>query len=481
MHDNQQLEAGLMCQHGGCMNYDVSRIVKTRPFRKMMADIIPGLAGAWWGKNPVKKIIAMPVVRGFQKAFSTSPGHGGSNGGLSSEEVVDLGVNLSGMCVQVAHAITESVQSLTPQEREELLSGITKNMSGEEVSSLLSRWCEIVNQVYDHNPNLLAQSLEEPIRRWIENTDMAEARELFEKMSGDIVGVSRIVNEVLWQYPAKVVLLLSLLPDLGNMIITILADTLKHMNTLSPDLVGDVMLSLLRKMDGERTAELLNEAAELVRKLDTGSSLLGEPGNPQFPRELHRFFGDIMKHADTEKLFRAGVSMAAGKRSVHQSMDTLMREKEGTFAMAATCRAEMTNEGLRARSHRLQSLERLGGQEAARVGSAWTTALDQQAVADNINDTLALLNRIHEADPESGSRLLTGVMSQVDLYELEETVKWMTGDGAAILKPAGRAIMPRMVHMLCDMLEHSDDEFEEEAAGARLRLYNLLMKEEARS
>ena len=443
------------------MKHDISGIMKAGPVRQMIAGLIPGLAGGWAGRSIIKRVIGKP---GDKK--------------LSPEEVVDLGGNLAGISVEMAGGVTGAVERLSPEDREKLLAGITGALSADEASSLLSRWLKILREMHEHNPLLLSQHLEEPIRRWVENTDMAQLRETLEKASGDITGLAAVINDIMWEYPAKVVLLLSLLPDLGNMMVKILGDSVKRFNTLSPDLVGDVLLSLLRKVDGREAGNLLNEVCELIHKVDTGSALIGEPGNPLFPQELRRVLEETLGELDTEKYFEARVSLAEGKRTFHQVLDDLV-EEEKLFTGAAKCRAEISNRKLYAGNYRLQVLERLSDEEMAMLGDTWAASIDLQAMVDLFNGTLVFLNRMHAADEELARQTMSTLASRVDMYELEEAVTWMAGDISTGLRPLGRAVVPRLVNCLCDMLEPVDDQYEEEAARARTRLYNLLVKEEA--
>ncbi len=443
------------------MKHDISGIMKTGPVRQIITGLIPGLARGWAGRNILKRIIGTP---GDEQ--------------LSQEEVVELGGSLAGMSVDMAGAVTDAVERLSPREREKLLAGITGAISTDEASSLLSRWLDILRETYAHNPELLSQHLEEPLRRWIENTDMADVRETLVSASDDITGLAAVINDIMWEYPAKVVLLLSLLPDLGNMLVKILGDSVKRFNELSPDLVGDVMLSLLRKVDGREAGHLLNQVCELVRKIHTGSALIGEPGNPLFPQELRRLLNETLDELEAEKFFDARVWLAEGRKTVQQAMDDLVEEKK-LFPRAVRCRAEVSNQELYAGNYRLQVLERLSDEEMAMLGDSWAESIDLQAMVDLFNGTLVFLNRMHAVDGELGQKTLATLSSRVDMYELEEAIGWMAGDISTGLRPVGRAVVPGLVNCLCDMLEPADDEFEEEAARARARLHNLLVKEEA--
>ena len=61
----------------------------------------------------------------------------------------------------------------------------------------------------------------------------------------------------------------------------------------APDLLTDVVLSLANEIDAKQTAELTNELLEAVRKLHTGSALLGETSRTKFEQVFDRLFGEF--------------------------------------------------------------------------------------------------------------------------------------------------------------------------------------------
>jgi hypothetical protein len=92
-----------------------------------------------------------------------------------------------------------------------------------------------------------------------------------------------MINEELWRYPAKVVCILSMLPTLSNTALKGLRETAAPLNRMAPDLLADVVISLIRNVDAKEISGIVNELAELVRKIHTGSALIGEPGKPALP------------------------------------------------------------------------------------------------------------------------------------------------------------------------------------------------------
>jgi hypothetical protein len=87
-------------------------------------------------------------------------------------------------------------------------------------------------------------------------------------------------------------------------------ETLKPINNLAPDLLGDVVFSLVDDIDGKNIGMLINELCELVRKIHTGSTLLGEQGKPQLPNTLSRLTCETMSTVDINLLLKARTLLA---------------------------------------------------------------------------------------------------------------------------------------------------------------------------
>jgi len=117
-----------------------------------------------------------------------------------------------------------------------------------------------------------AESLRPIVRELVENIDFGEVKEAAEFHRENIGDAVAMINEELWRYPAKVICLLSLLPAAANMTVSAAKETLMPINKLAPDLLADVVFSLVDDVDGKNIGELINELSELVRKIRTGQT-----------------------------------------------------------------------------------------------------------------------------------------------------------------------------------------------------------------
>jgi len=171
-----------------------------------------------------------------------------------------------------------------------------------------------------------AEILRPGFRKIIENIDFGELKETLDCSQDDIAAVVKMANEEMWQYPAKVVCLLSMLPSVANMTVSAVKETLTPINNLAPDLLGDVVLSLADEIDGKNIGLVINELCELVRKVHTGSVLLGEPGKPQSANTLSHLMQDTMSTININLLLKARASLSEIKEMSLQNLIDLLEQ-----------------------------------------------------------------------------------------------------------------------------------------------------------
>ncbi|MCX8123482.1 MAG: hypothetical protein N3F66_04885 [Spirochaetes bacterium] len=106
--------------------------------------------------------------------------------------------------------------------------------------------------------------------------DMAVAKKYAESLGKHVPNILGMIANGIWMYPAKVVALLSCIPSLVNCAIRAIHTTLKPINEQAPDLLADVVNSLLKEIDTSALGGSANQLSELIRKLNTGDELIRE-------------------------------------------------------------------------------------------------------------------------------------------------------------------------------------------------------------
>jgi len=275
-----------------------------------------------------------------------------------------------------------------------------------------------------------------------------------------------------------VVLLLSLLPSLMNGAALALEISIGKLNNLPPDLLADVTLSFLQEIDGDAVGGLVNELAEVVRKLTTGSALIGEPGAPQLPKVLSAKLDEIVGQTDPVALFKARVGLAQIKDESSQALSDAIRKNPEYVRLNMMGSAQIFNTRIRSINRNLSMWEETDDDALSGFMVQQLSSYDVQEVAEVFNNTLRIAGRVWDKAPEACIEFIRQAADAIDPDEVADTVKRVLEDAGEELKPAARTIVPGLVNWVCDVLQPEDDDYEDDAAKARKALRSLLVAEE---
>jgi hypothetical protein len=249
------------------------------------------------------------------------------------------------------------------------------------------------------------------------------------------------------------VCLLSMLPVVVNATIQALTASLGPINRLAPDLVADVLLSLLRDVKAEEVGRLVNAACEVFRRVHTGSVLIGENGKPQMPADLSTLAGDALRSVDIELLLKTRALLADTGESTQSALLALLEAQPALVREMIAARFRRRASGFRRLARATDVLERaLTDDDIAAGVTNGLNEIDAQEVADTLNRLLAIANRVHDASPDALRVVLTQIISGLDEREAGETVRWVVADLVAALKPVAREVLPPVIKGLADLL-----------------------------
>ena len=325
-----------------------------------------------------------------------------------------------------------------------------------------------------------AEILRPGFRELIENIDFGELKETMDCSQDDIAAVMRMANEEMWRYPAKVVCLLSLLPSVANTAVSAVKETLTPINNLAPDLLADVVLSLADEIDGKKIGLLINELSEMVRKIHTGSALLGEPGKPQSANTLSHLTRETMSTIDINLLLKAKTSLTEIKEMSLQSfIDMLEQSPELSREFFQSHFVSMIA-SIRKWSRKADAFERLfSDEDIAREFAKGMGLIDAQEVASTISRLCGILNRVRSASPGIIRNTLSQAINSVDANEVGETVRWFTEDVVESLKPVTSEVLPPLIRGIADLLRPAPAGTSKEIEEALAYLKSAINSKEA--
>lgn len=307
---------------------------------------------------------------------------------------------------------------------------------------------------------------------FLEATDFGELAEAAAGSRERFLPLWEDALETLWSYPAKVVCLLSAFPHLAGFAIEAADRGLAPFNRLPPDMLVDVIVSLTGDLDGRAVSDLVNQGAEIARKIQVGSTLIGSPGRPELPEAVDRLMEAILDGVDQESLAAAGKKMAAlADAMAEKRADRLERHPEWN---AARLEANLGALSRKARdfSRKIRRWEAIPSDEAlARIAAEGLCDLDAGELADTCNRCLDLAGRLMKIQPELVPNLVRAFAEEIDVDAIAHCLTLASSGSEAGTGTADLAAV--LIHRLADQVEANPDS---ELTGALERLGRLLFK-----
>ncbi|MBW1817630.1 MAG: hypothetical protein JRJ60_10775, partial [Deltaproteobacteria bacterium] len=354
---------------------------------------------------------------------------------------------------------------------------------GAETGAAFTSAMRIVNEIHDTHPTFFSDRFKASFEKWVESVDFGEIKDFADNSGTDILTLVKNINDALWNYPAKPILLAALIPGAVNLVLGVLQDTAARFNNFPPDLQADVLLSMLRELDGRHIGLLVNELAEFARKSHTGSALIGDPSSPKFPDDLSRLLEEALNTIDVERLWKGLDAVRDGRGSVNKVWLELLRDNPHLVVEMVKRYPSALNAGIGGMNRKAALVQALPEEEVAEVAEKGISALNVSDLADTINILCMTANRIREHKPDVIASMISQFANSVDLFEFEDTLKWLTREVLVGLKPVGRLVAPQIVVMLSEWLapDGNDNGYDEETEKALDALQARLLRREVRA
>jgi len=463
----------------------VRKLLHTREVRQLLGNLLPEVLSVYAGKNRFKQFIARLVGKHLEKSLSRSGDifEPREMQKLFEDDrfvekcIAPLPDLVAGM-FDILDTAAATIEGLETRDKRILFGDFLSRMADGRTGSLITRGCRILNDIHGDDPEFFTRTLEPGFRKWIEGVDFGELKETFENSATDSRAFIKMANDVMWEYPAKVVLLLSLIPSAVNMITEALDMSTERLNELPADLLTDVILSFIREIEGRPIAGLINQLTEIVRKIHTGSGLLGEPGAPQLPRVISGKIDEIADRIDPVVLWKARTALAETRATIDHAVSDAVNRNPALRQLKLIKGPEISNIRFKTWNRDLAHWDSLDDDEAAASVSKNLSAYDMQEIAEVANGVIRLFNRVGDRNPEIFPSLVRQFTDALDGYEVGEAARRLFSEAGDPARPLARAVVPGLVLWMADILKPADDEHEDAAAQARDALHDLFAREE---
>ncbi|RJP41597.1 MAG: hypothetical protein C4548_09190 [Desulfobacteraceae bacterium] len=466
-------------------NTALADILQTREVRQALSGILPDLLNALAADGTFGKFI-MKLAGNYLTRQLSRPRDIFKEKELAklfndSQFIKNLGEPLPDLInsfFDMIAAMAKTVAEMPGAEKKQVFSDIIAKISVGHTGGIITQACRIINDIHKEDPEFFARALEPGFKKWVESVDFGEIREMVDNFSTDGRALITMVNNVLWQYPSKVVLLLSLLPSLVNFLTEAIDISAGKLNELPPDMLTDVILSFARDINTGSVAGVINQITEITRKIYTGSALLGEPGAPQLPKVASDMMEAIIGQTDPSTLWKAKIALAEIGAAMGQAVAAAVNSRPEFKQLNMTMGPKLTNIRLRSLNQKLFAWESVDDAEMAESYSRRLEAYDVQEMAEIVNNALRIINRLGDEKPALFTEFAGQMASAVDADELAETARHLLNGAGQAFQPMARAVVPGLVTWICDVIKPVDDEYEDDAARARQALGSLLATQE---
>ena len=494
MHENQphtglpggmQQSPGSGSEHSEALNAILHDVLQTREVRQLLITVVPEFMKVWAGRSWWKKTVTRTAGYVVNKQLSHPKDD------LRKDEIrllfedekfiKNIVDQLPGLVNGFSGALEaggQTLEKLSTDQKKNLLTILLDKTGHGRTGSLLTSCARVLNDIHKDDPDFFARTLQPGFKQWIENLDFGELKEALENSAKDTRALVTMINNVIWEYPAKAVLLLSLLPTIANTTAEAVEVSVGKLNAVPPDLLTDVVLAFLREIDGSTVARVVDQLTEVVRKIHTGSALLGEPGAQQLPKVLADMFDTIITKTDPTTFWKARIALAELKASFDQEWSQAVDNQPEYARLGLINGPELFNIRMRSKNQNLSVWDTMEDEEFAGSMVQLLSGYDVQEAAERFNNVLVIANRLYAKKPDICAEFMRQFIDAVDHDELAGMARQVLGDMREELRPMARAVVPSLVEWVCDTLHSEDDEFEDEAARARGALRALLIKEE---
>ena len=468
----------------------LEKISNTKEVRQLTGNILPELIRLWaisgTGAGPVRstfrKSVAGAAGASIKNAMLDEKGLSGApalhtlagDPEFARQASARTGELVNGLMEILVKGAAE-IEGLDIETQKNLTETIIHDLSSGKSAELLTRCSRIMNDILRNEPEFLSRVLAPEFENWLKNMDFGELKALAESALPGISAMVGMLNETLWNYPAKVISIVSLIPSVTNMLVDAVAQTLGTFNNKgTPDMVADVLLTVLKETDTGAVARLVNEMAEQMRQLHVGSALIGEPGAPQLPNDLAVLFDAVIRSLDGEILLKARTALAELKSQAHCALADVMTDHPDLLADSLAAKSGVHNARIRTVSHRLTTLENLDPEVIDDALGRLLTNLDVQEGANIINAASQLALQLLESRPDEVNDRVKSLIDALDVYGLAELSEKTGAVIGRTLRPLARSVIPHLARGVLTSLAADDDEFEDAAQEARHQLADLL-------
>jgi len=322
-----------------------------------------------------------------------------------------------------------------------------------DIARLLTLLCTMVNEAHAKGVTEEDPQRGRKVRAFLENLDFGEIMEMVEGSDPFVLRAIETFNEELWKYPAKVGTLVATLIPLINIIIKSVREIMVPIEqNIGPDLLADIILSLVKGINGEDSAKLINTSLEVLNRIHTGSLLLGKGGKPLMQIYLADVLKSSLPRINPKLVSKARVILSEDRLSIAQAVADAMKDNPSITSSRVSTMGTVYSSAVKARTSKLKVIEALEKESLRDAFAESLSDVDTHEIAELINTGCRVINLANKLKPGFLVNLAGGIVDSIDTKEFGETARWLVTDLVQAVKPLSSTLMPVLIKALNEML-----------------------------
>jgi hypothetical protein len=454
-------------------------ILNTNEARRILADVSAAWLREWSGGSVIKKGAGRPAAWMLSKTL-LDPDQNDLPSVFENPEHIQALFNKIPTFLEnltaIVHSALRTVERMPTERKKALLNQLACIDDIEKSDGFIKGLSHILEDIYSDDPHFFSKLMFPLIENGIARSDFGELKSLFDTAGADLENLLEQTAGVLFDYPAKLIALLSLAPDGINLITSTFRTVLEKLNALPPDILTDLFLGLFRRVDTATIGQIVNRINEAIRQLHTGSTLIGEMDAPQFTSDLREKISAVVSEIDPVLALKARSALIDGRETLLSVLIDTVQEHPDFLNLWLHQLALKRNVNLRLLKQKFDVFEMLPEQEADEALAVGLSRWNAYDLAEMVNALSRTINRLNRIKPDLFPDLVKEFVHSVDLYELEESVQWASRELGSAVRPIFRMAAPAVINALCDFFEpdEEDDGYDEAMLQAKQRLQHLL-------
>ncbi|ETR70861.1 MAG: hypothetical protein OMM_02924 [Candidatus Magnetoglobus multicellularis str. Araruama] len=359
---------------------------------------------------------------------------------------------------QTLNAFGQSLCKESPISQISTLENMISKLDFTIWAETIKTWVLILQNIQTENKQFLTDSLKPKFDALVENIDFADLKEALSQVSSDIDALSENINLLMWQYPAKLVLLFSIIPLAGNTACMIARNTFKHFNDVPPDILADILISLIKEIDMDLVSQLMDESAELARKLHTGAALIGEPGADALTQQVKSIVAKLSENINSTNVFKARQAIDHIKNGIWEAWFARLSGNYDILSQSISLWFDKTNQTIRQTSQLTAMLDDLPDNHFKQTIGSQCQELEMTEIAEILNQLVQLALRLEQLSPEALNAVLFQWIDALDTDAIGEISDKLASPLMQALAPIIQGIAPSLIHAFCDAMA-GDEQF----------------------